>query len=85
MQEFFYEIRNPVGFHVRPAGMLVREALKYDCSVRVYLGEKTADAKHILSLLNLGAKAGDQIRVCTSGRDEDSAARQLHSVIDRYL
>ena len=85
MQEFFYEIKNPVGIHVRPAGLLVKEALKYDCSVQIQLSEKTADAKHILSLLSLGAKEGDQIRIRTQGQDEAYAAVELHRLMDRYL
>lgn len=78
MQEFYFQIHNPVGMHVRPAGLLVKEALKYDCEVRIRLEEKSADAKHILSLLNLGAKAGDEIWVSTHGADEEAAARDLH-------
>ena len=84
MQEFYFQLHNPVGMHVRPAGLLVKEALKYDCDVRIRLEERSADAKHILSLLNLGAKAGDEIRVSTLGTDEAAAARDLHKFMSDH-
>lgn len=85
MQEFYFRITNPVGMHVRPAGLLVKEALKFHCAVQVQLKERTADAKHILSLLNLEAKEGDQIKICTKGEDEAYAALKLHRFLNEYL
>ena len=40
MQKFAFTITDPEGFHARPAGMFVKEAKKYPCTVTVEKGDR---------------------------------------------
>lgn len=81
MRSFMYTIRTPVGMHARHAGLLVREAQKYQADITVTKGENSANAKGILALMKLGIKQGDVIGITINGEDEDAAAVELHSFI----
>lgn len=45
MQEFKYTIKDELGIHARPAGLLVKLAAQYRSAVTVDTGVKKADAK----------------------------------------
>jgi phosphotransferase system HPr (HPr) family protein len=63
--------------HARPAGRLATFAKQFKSEIRVELGDKTADAKRLLSLMSLGAGGGATLRFSVSGEDEEEAAREL--------
>lgn len=44
MKKFSYVVKDEVGIHARPAGLLVREAKKYASRVTVSKDGKTAEA-----------------------------------------
>lgn len=44
-------IKNPTGLHLRPAGVLCKEALRYQSSVKFQFGNVVANAKSVLSVL----------------------------------
>ena len=45
MKEFSYVITDSEGIHARPAGLLVKEAAKFQSDIKLKKGEKEADAK----------------------------------------
>lgn len=77
MKLFNYVITDEVGIHARPAGMLVKEAKKYESSVAIVKGEKKADVKKLMLLMSLGVKCGETITVEVEGVDEETAAASL--------
>lgn len=79
MQKFDYTIQTPEGLHARPAGLLVRCAQSCACEVRVSLGDKTANAKRLFSVLELGARQGDTITVQTEGENEAAECEKLRA------
>lgn len=81
MRTFMYTITVPVGMHARHAGLLVREAQKYQSDVRFTVGERTADGKRIMAVMTLGAKLGDMIKTEIEGPDEDAAMAGLKAVL----
>lgn len=81
MKTFMYTIKNPVGLHARHAGLLVKEASRYESAVTVSKGEKTANGKGVLSLMGLGIRQGDVITVTVDGSDEDEAVPQLKAFL----
>ncbi len=81
MRSFMYTVKAPVGMHARHAGLLVQEAKKYDSSVTMSLGERSADAKRILGLMGLGVKQGDLVKLTVEGEDEDTAALKLKAFL----
>ena len=45
MKEFNYTITDPQGIHARPAGVLVKEAAKYQSTITLEKDGKTGDVK----------------------------------------
>ena len=45
MKQFEYVIKDEVGIHARPAGILAKEAKKYDSVIKIHFNGKEAEAK----------------------------------------
>ena len=66
-----------VDLHARPAAQFVRTALGFRSRIAVVAGEREADAKSLLSVLALGAKAGTTLRLRADGDDGPVALETL--------
>lgn len=66
-----------VDLHARPAAHFVRTALGFRSRIEVCAGERAADAKSLLSVLALGAKAGTTLRLRADGDDGPVAVETL--------
>ena len=73
MKEFTYTIKEPVGIHARPAGMLAKEAKT--CQSTVTIVDKNGK----------GIKCGDTVTVKIEGADEDTAAPALEKFFNEHL
>lgn len=58
MKEFQYTIQDPMGFHARPAGALVRAAKAYESRITIACGEKSAQLTRLMAVMALGIKRG---------------------------
>mgnify|MGYP002507979687 FL=1 len=77
------QIKNPTGLHLRPAGILCKEALKYKSSVNFLFSNSYNNAKSVLSVLGACVKSGDEIEFICEGEDEEAAlAAMLKAVAD---
>lgn len=85
MKEFTFKITDPVGIHARPAGLLVKKATAFQSDITIKLGEKSADAKKIFSVMTLGASQNNLITVKISGSDEDTAFDEIKSFFEENL
>lgn len=81
MKEFNYTITDPQGIHARPAGMLVKEAAKFQSAITIEKDGKTGDAKRIFAVMGLAAKCGNTITVTVDGSDEDEAAKAIEEFL----
>ena len=45
-----YTVKIPIGLHTRHAGLIVKEAKLCRSAVTVICGERSADARHLMSL-----------------------------------
>lgn len=81
MQQLDIIIKNPTGLHARPAKEFVNIAKGFKSNIRVYHGEKMANAKSLISLLTLGVRSGNQIKIEVEGEDEDQALQVLESAV----
>ena len=66
-----------VDLHARPAADFVRVAMGFSASITVGAGDREADAKSLLSVLALGAKAGTELRLTAAGDDADAAVSAM--------
>ena len=78
-------IKNPTGLHLRPAGILCKEALKYKSSVKFQFMNSTANAKSVLSVLGACVKSGDEITFICEGPDEEQALRDMVALLSGHL
>ena len=76
------KVINPSGLHLRPAGNLCKEALRYDSKINIIFGDATANAKSVLSVLATCVKCGDIIKITCDGIDESEALEALKNLIN---
>ena len=74
-------VTNPTGLHARPASNLLNFTKKFNCTVTLKSGTKTANCASIISLLSLGAKSGTEIEVICEGADENAAVTEIVNFI----
>lgn len=85
MEIITYKINDPVGLHARPAGLLVKESSKFNSEIMIESNGKCADAKKIFSVMNLGAKYGDELKIHITGNDEETAAKNITEFLKENL
>lgn len=78
-------IKNPTGLHLRPAGILCKEAMQFKSLITFSFRENTANAKSVLSVLGACVKCGDEIEFVCDGEDEEEALKALVSAIENGL
>lgn len=74
MKEISYVIKDEMGIHARPAGLLVKTASQFSSKIIIEKGTAKMDAKSILGVMALGAKHGDEIKITFEGVDEAEAS-----------
>ena len=85
MKTIEYTITDELGIHARPAGMLVKEAAKFQSKIMVASPKKEVDAKRIMGVMSMGAKKGDPLKVKIEGPDEDAAAEAIEAFLKANL
>ena len=81
MKEFEFVVTDPQGIHARQAGLLVKEAKKFESNISVFKGARKGDLKKIFTIMALGVKQGETIKVQVEGADEEQAA----SAVEAFL
>jgi phosphotransferase system HPr (HPr) family protein len=76
-------ILNKVGLHARPARLLVQTAALFQARIQIQYGDKTANAKSIVSVLKLGAALGDPLVLHAEGEDAEQAIDTLTDLVHR--
>lgn len=85
MKEFQYTIKDELGIHARPAGLLVKLAAGFPCDVTIEKDGKEVDAKRIFGLMGLGVKNAQTIILRTNGKQEEKAIAELSQFLKENL
>lgn len=85
MQKFEYVIKDKLGIHARPAGMLAKESKKYQSKIVLEKEGKKAEATKLMAVMGLGIKCGDVIQVEISGEDENEVYISVKEFFERNL
>ena len=85
MKQFSYIIKDEIGLHARPAGLLAKEAKKYQSTVTLSCNGKSAAAGKLMAIMGMGVKHGDNVEVTIEGADEDIAAAELQKFFRENL
>ena len=85
MKTFEYTIKDELGIHARPAGLLVKEAKKYESECTITKDGKTKKLTQLMMLMSLGVKQGETVTVTAEGADEDTALEGLKAFFEANL
>lgn len=85
MKTFTYTIKDDLGIHARPAGLLVKTAKNFNSEIRNCKRRKISKCLKLMALMGLGVKCGDTITVTVSGEDEESAASAMEEFFKSNL
>lgn len=75
-------VSDPVGFHLRAAGRIVKLTKTFASDVTIRYNGRVANAKSIMGLASLAAECGTRVEIEVSGADEDSATALIVKLIE---
>jgi phosphotransferase system HPr (HPr) family protein len=75
-------VSDPVGFHLRAAGRIVKLTKSFASEVAIRYEGRVANAKSIMGLASLAAEFGTVVTIEASGADEDAALAALRQLIE---
>lgn len=85
MKTFTYTIKDEVGIHARPAGLLAKKAKEFESAITIERNGKSASATKLMALMGLGVKCGDTVTVTVEGADEERAASEMEKFFSENL
>ena len=77
MKQFNYTIKDEVGIHARPAGMLAKTAKCFQSEILIEKDGKSVNATKLMMLMGMGIKCGDTVTVTITGEDEEAACSAM--------
>ncbi len=76
MKTFQYTVKDELGLHARPAGLLVKCAASCDSDITMELRGKKANAKRLFAVMGLNVRQNDEIEFTIEGAtEEDDCAK----------
>ena len=86
MKQFTYTIKDELGVHARPAGMLAKLAKEYgETVITVTKGDKSVKASQLMKLMGMGIKQGNEVVVAAEGPAEDEAIAAVQKFFEENL
>ena len=85
MYEFSYTIKDPVGIHARPAGLLSKEGKKYQSAITVDKDGTAVNVLKLMALMKPGVKCGETVTVRVEGVDEAIAGPAMEAFFNANL
>ncbi|MBR1597559.1 MAG: HPr family phosphocarrier protein [Lachnospiraceae bacterium] len=79
-------VTEPLGLHLRPAGVFCEESLKYESKIQIRKGTSLLNAKSVLGVLAARVQCGDEVELICDGPDEEEAITRLAEILtgDKY-
>lgn len=81
MISFTFKVKDEMGLHARPAGLLVKEAAKFSSKITLKKGEKTGDAKRLFNVMGMAVKGGEEVELIVEGDKEQEDAKALEAFV----
>ena len=85
MKEFSYIIKDEIGIHARPAGLLAKEAKAFTSKITIEANGKSADVTRLMAVMGLGVKTGAEVVIKAEGDDEDAAIAKMQEFMEANL
>ena len=77
MVSFEYTIKDELGLHARPAGVMVRQIKPLPATITIKCGNREADAKKLFAIMGMAVKCGETVTVSVDGENEEEIAADL--------
>ena len=78
-------VSDPVGFHLRAAGRIVKLTKTFTAEVTIRYNGRVANAKSIMGLASLAAEFGATVEISSDGPDEGAALDRVVQLIEVEL
>ena len=85
MKQFQYTIKDELGVHARPAGLLVKTVKGFASTATLEKDGKSCDMRKLMALMGMGIKCGDTVTVQIEGADEETAAPSMEKFFNEHL
>ena len=85
MQKFTYVIKDELGIHARPAGLLVKEAKNFTSTITLEANGKKGAAKGLMGVMSMAVKQGNEVTVVVEGDDETAAVAAMKAFFEKNL
>ena len=85
MKSFSYTVKDELGIHARPAGMLVKEVKNFQSKVTLEKDGKSVDASRLMAVMGMGVKKDQTVTVKVEGDDEGAAYNALKAFFETNL
>lgn len=82
MKTFEFTIKDELGIHARPAGLLVKAAKATGSKITLEKDGKSADVTKLLALMGLGVKQNDTVVISVDGGDEDASLKTMQEFFE---
>ena len=83
MKSFSYTVKDELGIHARPAGMLVKEVKNFQSKVTLEKDGKSVDASRLMAVM--GVKKNQTVTVTVEGDDEGAACDAIKAFFETNL
>lgn len=85
MIKFEYTIKDELGIHARPAGMLAKVAKALDSEITIIKDGNSVGATKLMALMGLAVKCGETITVSIEGGNESASEAAMKKFLEENL
>ena len=85
MKTFEYTIKDELGIHARPAGLLAKKAKSLESEITIIFSDKKANATKLMAVMGMGIKCGDTVTITINGGDETASETEMKAFFEKNL
>lgn len=78
-------VTEPLGLHLRPAGIFCEKSVKFNSKIQIRKGNNLLNAKSVLGVLAARIQCGDEVELVCEGDDEEEALETLTKLLEGDL
>lgn len=82
MTELTYTIKDKMGLHARPAGLMVKIIKSKNIDAKLKFKESVVDATRLYQVMSLGIKQNDTFVIEFSGENEDLVKNEVLNMFE---
>ena len=79
------KVVNPMGMHMRPANLFVKEVTPFKSDVTIIFNNEEINAKSIMNMMAACIKTGSEVEIRCEGPDEEAALKAALLLIESGL